>query len=412
MVSHRERDRAVYFGQSNGPLREYIRGFATHSRGQGYTNATINLRLLLVRDLDQWMKKRRMRLGNLNEERCVQFFRDHRKRYKVNCSDDATVRSLLKYLREAKVVGPPVFRNYTIPIDRLQAEFARHLREQRGLRPATLEQYLFHSRRFLFERFGSGALRLDELNSQDVVQCVLRQARTVSRHAARCMAKVLRSLLRFLHQRRDITTDLAASVPSVAYWSQAELPKYLTPDQIALVLKHSEQGNATVQRDRVILLLLARLGLRASEVLRMKLDDIDWEAGELTIHGKGGRDDRLPLPRDVGQALAEYLQKIRPRCACRDVFIRARAPHAGFADSAAVDIVVQRALKRAGLNPPTKGAHLFRHGLATRMLRNGASLTEIGKVLRHQSVCATAVYAKVNLDALRTLAQPWPGGEA
>jgi site-specific recombinase XerD len=205
---------------------------------------------------------------------------------------------------------------------------------------------------------------------------------------------------------------LAASVPSVAYWSLAELPKYLTPEQITAVLKHSEQGNATVQRDRAILLLLARLGLRASEVVRMRLADIDWEAGELTIHGKGGREARLPLPRDVGQCLSEYLRRIRPRCACREVFIRAKAPHQGFADSAAVDIVVQRALRRAGLNPPTKGAHLFRHGLATRMLRNGASLAEIGKVLRHQSASATAIYAKVDLTALRMLAQPWPGGGA
>jgi integrase/recombinase XerD len=412
MASHRERNRAVYFGQSKGPLREYIRGFAALSRGQGYTNASINHRLRLVRDLDRWMQKRRVRVEGLSEERCVRFFRDHRKRHKVYCSDDATVRSLLTYLRDAKVVEPPIFRDQTTPIDRLQADFATHLREQRGLRPATLEQHLLHTRLFLFERFGSGALRLNELTSQDIIQCVLGQARTVSRHAARCMAKALRGLLRFLRQRGDITTDLAASVPSVAYWSQSELPKYLTPEQIALVLKHSEQGNATIQRDRAILLLLAQLGLRASEVVRMRLEDIDWEAGELTVHGKGGRDDRLPLPRDVGQCLVEYLQRIRPWCACRDVFIRARAPHQGFTDSAAVDIVVQQALRRAGLNPPTKGTHLFRHGLATRMLHNGASLTEIGKVLRHRSVCATSIYAKVNLDALPTLAQPWLGGGA
>jgi len=412
MASHRERNRAVYFGQSKGPLREYIPSFAALSRRQGYTNATINSRLRLVRALDRWIQKRRVRIEGLSEKRCSQFFRDHRKRHKVNCSDDANLRSLLTYLREAKVLGPPVFRDQTTPIDQLQADFAHHLEEQRGLRPTTLEQYLFHTRRFLLGRFGSGALRLDELNSQDIVRCVLGQARTVSRHAARCMAKALRSLLRFLHQRGDIATDLAASVPSVAYWSLAELPKYLTPWQIALVLKHSEQGNATVQRDRAILLLLARLGLRASEVVRMRLEDIDWETGELTIHGKGGRDDRLPLPRDVGQCLAEYLRRIRPKCPYREVFIRARAPHQGFADSAAVDIVVQRALRRAGLNPATRGAHLFRHGLATRMLRNGASLAEIGRVLRHQSVCATSIYAKVDLTALRTLAQPWPGGEA
>lgn len=165
------------------------------------------------------MQKRRVRIGGSNEERCRQFFRDHRNRHKVNRSNDATVRSLLTYLREAKLVEPPVFPDQIIPIDQLQADFAHHLREQRGLRPATLEQYLFHTRHFLFERFGSGALCLDKLTSQGIIQCVLGHARTVSHHAARCMAKALRSLLRFLQQSGDIITDLAVSVPSVAYWA-------------------------------------------------------------------------------------------------------------------------------------------------------------------------------------------------
>jgi hypothetical protein len=184
MASQSKKERAICFGQSKGPLREYIRGFAAHSRGQGYTNASIDQRLRLVRAFDQWMQKRRLRIGGLNEERFSRFLRDRRKQYKFNCSDDATVRSLLTYLREAKVVEPPVFRDRATPIEQLQADFAYHLREQRGLRPATLEQYLFHSRRFVFERFGSGALRLDELTSQDIIQCVLGQARSVSRRAS------------------------------------------------------------------------------------------------------------------------------------------------------------------------------------------------------------------------------------
>lgn len=234
----------------------------------------------------------------------------------------------------------------------------------------------------------------------------------VSPHAARCMAKALRGLLRFLQQSGEIATDLAARVPSVANWSLSGLPKYLLPQQVMLVLRKSNRDDPIVQRDRVILLLLARLGLRAAEIVEMTLDDIDWEAGELTIRGKGGRLDKLPLPKDVGRALAHYLKQLRPPCACRKVFIRSAAPHEGLADSAAVDIVVQRALRRAGISPPNRGAHLFRHSLATQMLRNGASMSEIAKVLRHQSESSTAIYAKVDLSALRSIAQPWPGGVA
>jgi len=412
MQSHLETNSAVPPGQPSGPLSAYIPRFTAALDSRGFARTSMVHRVRVVRALDQWMRKHLMRIEDLTEERIERFFRDRGRSYSKQIGECATLRSLLVYLRKAQVIPLCVSHDETSPIDQLQASFAQYLREQRGLRPATLEQYLFHTRRFLAERFGKGALSLGELNAQDISRCVLRQAKTISPHAARCMAKALRSLLRFLQQRGDIATNLAESVPSVAYWSLAGLPKYLTPQQIAVVLKSCQQDGVAAQRDRTILLLLARLGLRASEVVRMMLEDIDWEAGELTIRGKGGRIDKLPLPRDVGQSLAKYLQRVRPQCACRRVFIRAKAPHQGFSDSAAVDIVVQRALRRAGLNPPTRGAHLFRHGLATGMLRNGASLAEIGKILRHHSPSATAIYAKVDLTTLRTLAQPWPGGGA
>ncbi|MGO9269463.1 MAG: tyrosine-type recombinase/integrase [Terriglobia bacterium] len=322
------------------------------------------------------------------------------------------MRSLLKHLRETKVVQEPVTPGEGSPLDHLQASFAQYLAEERGLRPATLKQYLFQTQWFLSERFGNGALSLGELNPQDISRSVLRRARTVSPNAAQRMTIALRNLLRFLQQRGNIATNLAKAVPTVAHWTHAGLPKFLSLQEVELLLKTCDRDSPAGQRNRAMLLLLARLGLRAGEIVHMTLDDIDWEAGELTIRGKGGRQDRLPLPIDVGRSLARYLRRVRPQCASRRVFIRLRAPHQGLAGSFTVDFVVRRALQRTGLHPNARGAHLLRHSLATRMLRSGASLPEIGEILRHQLPKTTAIYTKVDMAALRTLAQPWPGGVA
>ena len=166
------------------------------------------------------------------------------------------------------------------------------------------------------------------------------------------------------------------------------------------------------QRDYAILLLLARLGLRAGEVVAMTLGDLDWEAGEFVVRGKGDRLERMPLPQDVGAALVHYLRYVRPCCSTRRVFIRINAPHCGFAGAAAIWDVVRRALARAGLDPEFKGAHLLRHSLATHLLRRGASLDEIGQLLRHCHPNTTQIYAKVDIEALRGIAQPWPGGRS
>jgi site-specific recombinase XerD len=203
--------------------------------------------------------------------------------------------------------------------------------------------------------------------------------------------------------------DLAAVVPTVANHRFSGLPKFLTPDEIERLLHVCDLGTVAGRRDYAILLLLARLGLRAGEVVHMTLEDIDWDAGELVIRGKSRRENRLPLPVDVGKAFAQYLRHGRPRCCSRRVFIRLSAPHQGFSSSVAVCDVVRRALARAGLNPAFKGAHLLRHSLATRMLRAGASMGEIGQILRHRLANTTEIYAKVDLTALRALAEPWPG---
>jgi site-specific recombinase XerD len=196
----------------------------------------------------------------------------------------------------------------------------------------------------------------------------------------------------------------------VANWRLSHLPKALVPAQVERLLACCDRYTPIGQRDYAILLLLARLGLRAGEIVNMNLDDLDWEAGEFIVRSKGDRRERLPLPKDVGVALARYLRHVRPPATTRRVFIRMKAPHCGFAGSAAICDVVRRALWRAELDPEFKGAHLLRHSLATNMLRRGASLEQIGQLLRHCHANTTQIYAKVNIETLRDIALPWPGG--
>jgi site-specific recombinase XerD len=223
------------------------------------------------------------------------------------------------------------------------------------------------------------------------------------------MTSRLRVFYRFLAMRGHISAPLADTVPTVSAPKLAHLPRYLEARDVEKVLKACDQRTKLGKRDHAILLFLARLGLRASEVARLSLEDIDWSSGEVCIHGKGQRLDRLPLPKDVGAALASYLKIRANATTTRRVFLRSKAPYEGLV-AETVGSVVARALTRAQVSAPHRGSHLLRHSLATRMLRKGVSMAQISQVLRHQSPATTAIYAKVDLDALRLLAQPWPGG--
>jgi site-specific recombinase XerD len=223
------------------------------------------------------------------------------------------------------------------------------------------------------------------------------------------MTTAFRSFFRFLFQTGELQADLAASVPTVAAWRLSTVPKYLIPEEVDRVLAGCDRQTTTGRRDYTILLLLARLGLRAGEVVSLQLDDIDWRTGEILIRGKGLLHDRMPVPVDVGEALASYLRIDRPPCQTRRVFVCMKAPRSGLAGPSTVTTIVRRALDRAGLDPAFKGAHVLRHSLATTMLRAGASMVEIGEVLRHRIPSTTEIYAKLDFDALRSLAHSWPG---
>jgi site-specific recombinase XerD len=284
------------------------------------------------------------------------------------------------------------------------------LREARALARATIINYVPFIRDFLEERFGDGQVTLSRLCAGDVVRYVQHQVLRLHRKRAKLMTSALRSFLRYARYRGDITLDLAAAVPVTANWSMTSIPRAIAANQVRQLLVSIDRRTATGRRDYAILLLLARLGLRAGEVVSLELDDIDWNAGQLSVRGKGSQHNALPLSTEVGKAIAAYLRQGRPYSTSRRVFLRAKAPIRGFRGASGVGSIVRHSLKRAGINAPTAGAHQFRHGLATEMLRQGASLGEIGDLLGHRHPQTTMIYSKVDLKALRTLALPWPGG--
>jgi len=244
-----------------------------------------------------------------------------------------------------------------------------------------------------------------------VTSYIERHARDWSPKTGKAMCSSLRAFLRYLHHQKLNPCALADCVPSIRGWKLATLPTYLSAAQVRKALDGCDRATVMGRRDHAILLLLARLGLRAGEVSTLTLDDIDWRASEMLVHAKGRQRARMPIPPDVGAAIVAYLRNGRPKSSCRRLFVRTLAPHVGFASGCAITQIAKTALDRAGIKGCAhRGAHVFRHSLATELLRSGATLSEIGQLLRHKSHDTTRIYAKVDINALRTLSLPWPGG--
>jgi site-specific recombinase XerD len=393
-----------------GPLGLHLDSFADWLSEQGYPRQTGMQKLRLFAFLSRWLEQDKISIQQLDEQRIEQFLKTQQKRLRRQRQVQHTLTQLLHYLRRLRVVPDPRPPQAESSTDRLLRDYERFLAQERGLSPTTLNNYGAVARRFLANAFATQTLQLDRLAAKDINRFVLREKAAFSPKRVQLTTSALRSFLGFLYLHGQLATPLAASVPIVATWRWSELPQFLEPEQVQQILQSCDRNSPCGRRDHAALLLLARLGLRAGEVVHLCLEDINWTCGEVFIRGKSSREERLPLPPDVGRALALYLQKDRPTCSSRRVFIRMKAPHVGFSTSVAICDIVRRALQRARLQPGRKGAHLLRHSLATQMLRGGASLTQIGQILRHQLPQTTEIYAKVDLTALRAVAQPWPGG--
>ena len=402
-----ERLGAVQRGQRN-PLLVQVLPFADSLMESGYAATTIQSKLGLLIDLGEWLRRRGLAVKDLDERRIETFITDRRRKGLLRRGDRTTVRQLLDHLRERHVVQRVTPTCDVSPLAAILDRYEKHLRSERGLTTATIINYLPFARKFLSDRFGEGPFLLKVVRPRDISGFILRHVRTMSCRRAQLMTTVFRSFFRFLFQRGELQVDLAPSIPTVADWRLSTLPRYITAEEVIRVLGSCDRHTATGRRDYALLLLLARLGLRAGEIVAMQLEDIDWRSGEILVRGKGLLYDRMPLPVDVGQALAVYLRHDRLSSKTRRVFVCSKAPQRGFSGPSTVSTIVRRALDRAGLHPGFKGAHLLRHSLATSMIRSGASMSEIGEILRHRSPSTTEIYAKLDFEGLRSLAQPWP----
>ncbi|MBV8414023.1 MAG: tyrosine-type recombinase/integrase [Verrucomicrobia bacterium] len=367
--------------------------------------------LRLFAKLDLWLLTRKQRLWELNEKKVDKFLKRLRAKHPTVCHGAPTAsRLLLTVLRDIGVVAPKREPVATTPAERLANQYRVFLKQERGLDCATIYNYSRHVDRFLAEQFGGGRINLRALSVSDIGAFVRRHAPRHGRGWAAQMVTGLRSFFRFAQLQGVVESDLAALVPSVPSWEMSGPPKHLQSEAVQRVLSACDRSTVKGKRDYAILLLLARLGLRAGEIVALQLDDIDWANGELVVRSKKGDGwARLPLPMDVGRALERYLM-VRPPSPYRNVFVRGYAPYTPFVASGPVSVLVRKAIERAGVKSVRTGAHIFRHSLATEMLRRGASLAEIGRVLRHRDPDSTAIYARVDLEALRELALPWPGG--
>lgn len=394
-----------------GPLAAYLEAFTESLVQQGYTQHYIHRHILLASCFSRWLLKTGTPVRRVMSEHLIRYFRHRHRHRRPNLGDRPTLDHLMSFLRrEGATLDEHNAAGQLVPAELCVREYEQYQRDARGLSEVTIRNYALYIRRFLKDRYGDGPLALSRLSPNDIVGFLLRQAPSRYKKRTKILTTALRSFLRYTRARGEIEHDLAAAVPTVPNWSMTSIPRGIAVDQVRQLLAGIDRGTATGRRDYAILLLLARLGLRSSEVVFLELDDIDWAAGKLRIRAKGSQSLELPLPAEVGKAIASYLQHGRPQSESRRVFLRAKAPVRGLKGPCALGSIVRCHLMRTGVNAPTYGAHQFRHGLATQMLRQGCSLGEIGELLGHHSLEATRIYTKVHLDALRKLALPWPGG--
>jgi integrase/recombinase XerD len=386
-----------------GRLALYAPGFRVWLAERGYRPSSVEDQVWLMAHLSRWLAEQDLEPSVLTVEAVERFRRARRERY-ANFTGARALHSLLGYLRGLGLVPEPV--GVDTPVERLLADYREYLSRERGLVAGSVRLRERVARAFLDELSEPLEVALQQLQPGVVTAFVVAQCRSRRRGvaAAKTLTSGLRSLLVFFHVAGWVPVSLVGAVPSVAGWRLSALPRALEAEQVTRLLDSCDRATAIGRRDFAILLMLSGLGLRACEVAALCLDDIDWLAGELTVHGKGSQTDRLPLPHAVGEALVEHLRDRRPD-AGREVFLRALAPH-GPLSPHAIDAVVRHACDRAGL--AAVGTHRLRHTVATELLRAGAPLTEIAPVLRHTNLSTTAIYAKVDRARLRTLARPWP----
>jgi integrase/recombinase XerD len=393
-----------------GPLVEYLDPFVSHLAEQGFCRRHLGRQLRVAANFSRWLYTRKIQAIDLTQAHTEHFLKGPKHQQSLKHGKAATLRRLVEFLQQLGVSPEPVCIVNLTPIQQILQSFNHYLVDERNLSPKTFIQYAPFIERFLSERFDKEPVQLSALAGMDVIGFIQRQTKCLSIVRAKVATNALRCFLRYAVYHGDINVDLIDAVPTVASWSMTGIPRAISPDHIESVLAHCSRDTTSGRRDYAILMLLVHLGLRSGEIVSLKLESIDWQAGSIAVGGKAGQSGCLPLPTVVGEAIADYLKNGRPHCHDRALFLRALAPIQGLGAQQSIGTIVNAAITRAGVDSPSRGAHQFRHAVATNLLRQGASLTEIGSLLRHQHPKTTNIYAKVDIEALRSLSMPWPGG--
>lgn len=392
----------------SGPLGGHALAYRQELARLGYSPWTASAHMYLMADVSRWLDKNEVAPEMFTSARVNQFLVSRRAAGQHRRLTPRGLIPLLGYLQAAGVLPEEAEDEPANPTDRLVNEFVGYLATERGLVPRTIVGYERVARRFLLD-FAPDAHAKDcgvaDLDAQQVSVFLLKDTARLSVGSVNNVTTALRALLRFFYVRGFTRTSLSGCVPRGGNWRNSGRAVDLTPNDVSRLLASCDRRTAIGRRDFAILTVLSRLGLRASEVVDLTLEDLDWTTGEVTISGKGGRRDQLPIPADVGRALADYCRRGRPATTHRVMFLHGRAPY-GPLSYHAIGQIVMAACRRAGL--PEVRAHRLRHASACSMRRAGAPLLEIGQVLRHRWAATTALYAKDDLEALASLARPWP----
>jgi len=388
------------------PLGPWLDSFVEQLAHLGYAEWSRRSNLVLAADLGRWMADHGIPVSGLGES-VVEAYIEQRRTQRERRHAAASL--VLAHLRAQGAVPPsPHVPNHPGPVV-YEQRYARYMVKERGAVAGTIEGYLAVVRDFLGHRFGASPVDLATLRASDVGAYLTERASTLAAKTLAYRAGALRSFFRFLFLHGETAIDLSTAPLMPQGRDQATVPRYLAPAEVEQLLDTCDLSTPTGRRNRAILLLLVRLGLRAGEVAALELDDIRWRSGEIVVRGKGDVVNRLPLLSEVGEALSAYLaQDRRADIRTRRLFLRRCAPVEELSGRGAISSIVRKGLSRAGLHPPVRGAHLLRHTLATQMIRAGASMAEIADVLRHATPTSSAIYAKVDFETLRALARPWP----
>ncbi len=393
-------------------LASQVDPFVSDLKNAGYPANTLSTKRAALRKFFIWRQSRSKTDSEPDEAEVKAFMAKACKLDAAHrCLASTALLGFLEHLRRHGLIREQSSTVQSTARDRLLQSYADFLRDEKGLAESSLRVYLPVAAslvEYLHGKHDRTGLR--RLNASIIRHFLFGRAKGRSSEYVRLLAISLRSFVRFLHLRGKIADDLTTAVPTVRKWSQTSVPKKLTPDEVKRVLAVPDRKSATGRRNYAILLLLARLGLRAGEVITLQTNDLFWRSGEILIRGKGARRDVLPLPHETGAAIAHYLRLDRGARRTQRVFLRANAPRVPLTGPASIGHIVRRCLAQAGIERPKHiAAHLFRHTLASRMLQQGAKLRDIAEVLRHRAYSSTEIYAKIDRSSLDEVVRPWPG---